>query len=104
MKSINDKILENYINTINVPIIVVFWYELCGSCDIMKNIMEEIKKNFKKKIKVLKININYNKYSSEKFSINSAPTIIIIFKKILILKKSGITNRNFIEKFIKKYL
>ncbi|ALP70025.1 thioredoxin 1 redox factor [Candidatus Nasuia deltocephalinicola] len=104
MKSVNDKILENYINTVNVPIIAVFWYELCGSCDIMKNIMEEIKKIFKKKIKVLKININYNKYSSEKFSINSAPTIVIIFKKRLILKRHGIMNKNVIEKFIKKYL
>ncbi|WP_259292778.1 thioredoxin domain-containing protein [Candidatus Nasuia deltocephalinicola] len=104
MKNLNDKIIEKLINILNCPILIYFWSEWCEICKISKNIINDIEIKFKNKIKIIKINIDYNYYSVEKFSIKNIPAAIIILNKKIIIKKQGIFNKEFFRKLIKKML
>ncbi len=104
MKNLNDKILEKLINILNYPILIYFWSEWCEVCKISKDIINNIKIKFKNKIKIIKINIDYNYYTTEKFSIKNIPTIIIILNKKIIIKKQGLFNNDFFKKLIKKII
>ncbi len=104
MKNLNDKILEKLINILNFPILVYFWSEWCEICKISKNIINNIEIKFKNKIKIIRINIDYNYYTTEKFSIKNIPTIIVLLNKKIIIKKQGIFSIEFFKKLIKKIL
>ncbi len=104
MKNLNDKILDNMINILKYPILIYFWSEWCEICKISKNIIKDIEIKFKNKIKIIKINTDYNYYSTEKFSIKNIPTIIILLNKKIIIKKQGLFDKNFFKKLIKKIL
>ncbi|WP_259288802.1 thioredoxin domain-containing protein [Candidatus Nasuia deltocephalinicola] len=104
MKNLNDKILEKLTNILNLPILIYFWSEWCEICKISKNIISDIEIKFKNKIKIIKINIDYNYYTIEKFAIKNIPTIIIILNKKIIIKKQGLFDREFFKKLIKKIL
>ncbi len=104
MKNLNDKIVERLINILNHPILIYFWSEWCEICQISKNIINDIKLKFKNKLKIIKVNIDYNYYTTEKFSIKNIPTIIIILNKKIIIKKQGLFNKEFFTKLIKKII
>ncbi|WP_259286073.1 thioredoxin family protein [Candidatus Nasuia deltocephalinicola] len=104
MKNLNDKILEKLINILNSPILIYFWSEWCEICKISKNIINDIEIKFKNKIKVIKINIDYNYYITEKFAIKNIPTVIIILNKIIIIKKQGLFDKKFFKKLINNIL
>lgn len=104
MKELNYKILDNIINILNYPILIYFWSEWCQVCKVSRNIIQDIKLKFKNKIKIIKINIDYNYYTTEKFSIKNIPTIIVILKKKIIIKKQGLFDKEFLKKIIKKIL
>ncbi|BEH03921.1 hypothetical protein NDNC_0870 [Candidatus Nasuia deltocephalinicola] len=101
MNNINKIILEKLLKINNLVILIVFWIELCSPCQILKKNIDELEIKLKKSIKILKININYNNYLVEKFSIKSAPTITIIKNKKIILKRHGIINKQEINKILK---
>lgn len=104
MKNLNDKIIEKLINVLKYPILIYFWSEYCDICKISKNIVNDIEKKFKKKLKVVKVNIDYNYYTAEKFSIENIPTIIVILNEKIIIKKKGFFNKYFLKKLIKKII
>ncbi|ASS47060.1 Thioredoxin 1 redox factor [Candidatus Nasuia deltocephalinicola] len=103
-KNINDIFLQKIIKNSNVPILVSFWANWCVPCKILSEIIKNIKYFYKEKIKIVKLNIEYNYYSVEKFLIKNIPTIIIIKNKIIIKKKSGILTKNYIKNIINKIL
>ncbi|XXS36635.1 MAG: thioredoxin domain-containing protein [Candidatus Nasuia deltocephalinicola] len=104
MKNVNSLIFEKIITNKNLIIILIFWSEFCTPCKITKSNLEEIKNIFKKKIKILKLEISCNEYMFEKFTIKSVPTTIMIKNRNIIIKKGGVLEKNYIKNKIKKIL
>lgn len=100
-KTINDLILKKILNIKNKITIINFWTIWCTPCRILIKILKRIKNKYKK-INTININIDFNYYTSEKFSIKIVPTIIIIKNKNIIIKKTGIINKNYLKNIIKK--
>lgn len=100
-KTINDLLVERILNIKNKINVINFWSIWCIPCKILIKILKEIKKKYKK-INTLNINIDFNYYTSEKFFIKIIPTIIIIKNKNIIIKKTGIINKNYLKNIIKK--
>ena len=73
-----------------VPVLVDFWAEWCGPCKMLGPILEEISKDLKDKIQVVKVNLDENQDLAMKYSIRSIPTLLLFKKGELIDTKVGL--------------
>jgi len=63
-----------------LPVLVDFWAPWCGPCKMIAPIIEDLAKEFDKKIRIGKINIDENPKIATHYGIMSIPTIVF-FKK-----------------------
>jgi len=58
-------------------VLVDFWAEWCGPCQMMTPILEELSKTMEWKAKVGKVNVDDNPALSSQFRVMSIPTLLI---------------------------
>ena len=93
MTDIKNLSLDNFDNEIsssNIPVLVDFWAEWCGPCKMLGPILEEISKDLKDKIQIVKVNLDENQDLAMKYSIRSIPTLLLFKDGQLIDTKVGL--------------
>ena len=85
-----DKTFEEDVSSSHVPVLVDFWAEWCGPCKMLGPILEEISKDLKDKLQVVKVNLDENQDLAMKYSIRSIPTLLLFKKGELIDTKVGL--------------
>ena len=73
-----------------IPILADFWAEWCGPCKIIAPSIDQIKNEYKGKIRILKINIDRNRSLASHFHIVSIPVIFIIKDKVVFRSFLGV--------------
>jgi len=74
--NIEDSQFEKEVMEAEELVMVDFWAEWCGPCRALGPKLEEIATE-KANVKVVKINIDQNKETAQKFGIRSIPTMIL---------------------------
>ena len=90
IKNLNLDNFDNEISSSNIPVLVDFWAEWCGPCKMLGPILEEISKDLKDKLQVVKVNLDENQDLAMKYSIRSIPTLLLFKKGELIDTKVGL--------------
>ena len=90
IKNLNLDNFDNEISSSNIPVLVDFWAEWCGPCKMLGPILEEISKDLKDKIQVVKVNLDENQDLAMKYSIRSIPTLLLFKKGELVDTKVGL--------------
>tara|TARA_Y100000813_G_C24152844_1_gene348026 strand:- start:1618 stop:1941 length:324 start_codon:yes stop_codon:yes gene_type:complete len=93
MTDIKNLSLDNFdkeISSSNIPVLVDFWAEWCGPCKMLGPILEEISKDLKDKLQVVKVNLDENQDLAMKYSIRSIPTLLLFKEGELIDTKVGL--------------
>ena len=93
MTDIKNLSLDNFdkeISSSNIPVLVDFWAEWCGPCKSLGPILEEISKDLKDKLQVVKVNLDENQDLAMKYSIRSIPTLLLFKKGELVDTKVGL--------------
>ena len=93
MTDIKNLSLDNFDNEIsssNIPVLVDFWAEWCGPCKSLGPILEEISKDLKDKLQVVKVNLDENQDLAMKYSIRSIPTLLLFKEGELVDTKVGL--------------
>ena len=75
-----------------VPVVVDFFADWCDSCKTMQPILIEVKDIVGPCATILKMNVDKNRFYSEKYEIQTIPTLIIFKNGKVIWRKSGVTN------------
>ena len=65
------------LETHDKPILVDFWADWCPPCKMLSPVMEELSKEWKEKVTVIKINTDAKPDIANRYGIQSIPTIIL---------------------------
>ena len=102
--STNDDNFEKDIAESKVSVLVDFWAEWCGPCKQIGPILEEIAIEHESKIKVLKINIDENPQTPQRYGVKGIPTLLLFKKGKLIDTKVGSLPKSSLEVWLQDNL
>jgi len=99
VENLNESNFQKEVIESKIPVLVDFWAPWCGPCQIFAPILEEIEKELKNKIKILKINVDENQNISSQYQIDAIPTLFLFKDGQIIEKIVGlITKEEIMEK------
>ncbi|GAA5251869.1 thioredoxin [Candidatus Rickettsia kedanie] len=100
--NVTDSSFKKEVLESDLPVLVDFWAEWCGPCKMLTPIIDEISKELKDKVKVLKMNIDENPNISSEYGIRSIPTIILFKNGEQKDTKIGLQQKNSLLDWINK--
>ena len=99
----SDSTFQDDISSQSNLVLVDFWAEWCGPCKQISPILEEIA-NEKDSINILKLNIDENPTTPQKYNVRGIPTLMLFKDGKLIDTKIGSLPKSSLEDWINSYL
>ncbi len=99
----SDGTFQDDISSQSNLVLVDFWAEWCGPCKQISPILEEIA-NEKENLNILKLNIDENPATPQKYNVRGIPTLMLFKDGKLIDTKIGSLPKSSLEDWINSYL
>lgn len=77
VSAVTDGSFESEVLKSDVPVLVDFWAEWCGPCRMVAPILDQVAAEQKGKLKVVKLNVDENPETPNKFAIRGIPTLLL---------------------------
>jgi thioredoxin 1 len=95
---VTDSEFEDQVIRSVEPVLVDFWAPRCPPCLVMGPIVEELALRLQGKIKVCKVNVDYNPTVADSYGIRSIPTLLVFKKGQVAARIVGLRSQEEIEK------
>jgi thioredoxin 1 len=98
---VSDADFEAEVLKANGPVVVDFWAEWCGPCRMIGPVLEELSAgNLNGKVKIVKLNVDENPATAQKYGIMSIPTLMIFKNGELASRQIGAAPKQKLEQWI----
>ena len=99
-----DESFDIDIKSLDILVLVDFWAEWCGPCKQIGPMLEEIANEKENKLKILKLNIDENPQTPQKYGVRGIPTLMLFKEGKLIDSKVGSLPKSSIEVWLQDNL
>ena len=104
MVNVTDQDFESEVLQSGLPVLVDFWAPWCGPCQMMGPIMEELAKEWERKLKVVKVNVDENSALASQYGVMSIPALFLFKNGQVIKQWVGVRNKEELEKEIEQVI
>ena len=84
------------------PVLVDFWAEWCGPCKAIGPALEEISGEKQETLSIVKLNIDENPLTPQKYNVRGIPTLLIFKNGEVIAEKMGALPKSQLESWIEQ--
>jgi thioredoxin 1 len=100
----SDATFEQEVLKSELPVLVDFWAPWCGPCRMVAPAVEAIAADRAGKLKVVKLNVDDNPATSQKYGITGIPTLILFKGGDVKETVVGVVPRTKLEEMIAKHV
>jgi thioredoxin 1 len=97
---VSDSTFDAEVLKSSEPVVVDFWAEWCGPCKMIAPALEEIAGSLGDKVKIVKLNVDENPATAQKYGIMSIPTLMLFKNGELASRQVGAAPRQKLEQWI----
>lgn len=102
--NVTDADFEEKVLKSKTPVLVDFWAPWCGPCKIAEPVLEELSEEYSGKAQIVKLNVDENQKSTQKYGVMSVPTTVLFKEGKEIDRQTGFSGKKTFEDLIKKAL
>ena len=84
------------------PVLVDFWAEWCGPCKAIGPALEELSGEKQDTLSIVKLNIDENPLTPQKYNVRGIPTLLIFKDGEVIAEKMGALPKSQLESWIEQ--
>tara|TARA_Y100001936_G_scaffold107129_1_gene105210 strand:+ start:331 stop:726 length:396 start_codon:yes stop_codon:yes gene_type:complete len=97
---VTDNSFELEVLNSEQPVLVDYWAEWCGPCKSIAPILDEVSREYEKKVKIAKLDVDQNHEISKKYGIRGIPTLMLFKDGNVIATHTGALSKSQLTTFI----
>ena len=101
---LNETNFSAEVNAGAIPVLVDFWGEWCGPCQMLGPIVHQIAEEYAGRVKVAKLNVDENPNTAGQFGIMGIPTLILFVAGQEKERLVGAVSKESIQKLIDRHI
>lgn len=95
-----DSNFENDVLKSGKPVLLDFWAEWCGPCKMIGPLLDEAAEAYADRLSIVKMNIDENPNTPQKFGIRSIPTLMLFKDGNVHAQKLGAMSKSQLDEFL----
>ncbi len=100
--SVSKRSFSEEVLSANLPVLIDFWAPWCGPCRMLSPIVDEVAKEHRSDLKVVKVNIDEEPELANEFGVMSIPTLVLMKNGRVAASAVGVRPKQQIEAMLKE--